>query len=138
MESKIKRKVVLKDEALQHLKRNNPEVFEIKEYIVKVKQDKSFIKLMFIDKSYYDYIIKNLWFAYLWYFMVLLNWLNYDNIINFTDLKFKWVSDSMIKVCKRKFIQIWVIKKYWNSFYVNPNIAMKWESINPNIIELFK
>jgi hypothetical protein len=60
MESKIKRKVVLKDEALQHLKRNNPEVFEIKEYIVKVKQDKSFIKLMFIDKSYYDYIIKNL------------------------------------------------------------------------------
>lgn len=93
---------------------------------------------MHINKWLYDAILDKLWFAYLWYFTVLLNSMNYDNQVDFSELKFKNVSDSMIKVCKRKFIEIWFIKKYWKMYYVNPKIAIKWETVNPNIIELFK
>ena len=127
----------MRDDARDFLKHNYPEAFEIKEIPIKIKLDTSFIKLMHINKSYYDHILKKLWFAYLWYFTVLLNDMNYDNQVDFKMLKFKNVSDSMIKVCKKKFIDVWIVKKYWWSFYVNPKIAIKWETINPILKDIF-
>ena len=138
METKKKRKITLRQDAKEFLKQNNPEYFEIKEVPIKVKSESSFIKLMHINKSYYDDIIKELWFAYLWYFTVLLNSLDYDNKVDFIELQRKWVKPWMISVCKKKFIYMGMIKKDWNNFYVNPKIAIKWETVNPNIIELFK
>ena len=70
--------------------------------------------------------------------MVLLNEMNYDNQVDFKLLKFKWVSDSMIKVCKKKFIDAWMVRKYGWSFSINPEIAIKWETINPNLKDIFK
>lgn len=130
--------MTLRDDARDFLKQNYPEAFEIKDIPIKIKTDKSFIKLMYINKSYYDFILKELGFAYLGYFMVLLNDMNYDNQVDFKLLKFKNVSDSMIKVCKKKFIDSWMVRKYGWSFYINPEIAIKGETINPNLKDIFK
>lgn len=138
METRRKRKMTLREDARDFLKQNYPEAFEIKDIPVKVKIDKPFIKLMHINKAYYEFILKKLWFAYLGYFMVLLNEMNYDNQVDFKLLSFKWVSDSMIKVCKKKFIDAWMVRKHWWLFYIDPEIAIKWETINPNLKDIFK
>lgn len=137
MENRVKRKIILREDARDFLKYNYPEAFEIKEIPIRIKTDKPFIKLMHINKSYYDAIIEKLWFAYLWYFTVLLNSLDYDNKVDFIELTRKKVKPWMISVCKQKFIYMGMIKKEWNNFYVNPKIAIKWETINPNLKELF-
>lgn len=138
METKKKRKVVLKDDALEYLKRNNPEAFEIKEYIVKVKLESDFIKHMQQNPEYRKYIIDSLWVTYLWYLFILYDSLTYENIVNFNVLKEAWIKDGMINICKKRLKWHNIIKKHNWYYYLNPHVAMKWEAVNPNIIELFK
>jgi len=138
MEMKRKRKVVLKDDALEYLKRNNPEAFEVREYTVKVKLESDFIKHMQHNQQYRKYIVENLWVTYLWYLYILYDSLTYENIVNFNVMKEVWVKEWMIKISKRIFKEHNIIKKHNWYYYLNPNVAMKWEAVNPNIIELFK
>lgn len=138
METKVKRKIVLRDEALQYLKQNNPEAFETKEYTVKVKSDSNFIKHMQHNPHYSKFILEQLWATYLWYLYILYDSLTYENIVNFNVLKETWVKQWMLDICKRKFKEANIVKKHNWYYYLNPAVAIKWESINPNVIELFK
>ena len=83
-------------------------------------------------------MLEKLWPTYIGYWHILSDSLNYDWIVNFQFLADVWVKEWMVKLCKRKFISEWFIKKHWWYFYANPAYVQKWEALNPNIIDLFK
>jgi hypothetical protein len=60
MDNKTKRKLVLRKDDRDKLKKEHPEMFEYKDMPVKIRLDNPFIKLMHINKSYYDAIIEEL------------------------------------------------------------------------------
>ena len=78
------------------------------------------------------------WFVYLGYFYILMNSMDYNNKVDFNILRWIWLSEPMIKYIRWKLKEIWFIKRFWNDFYINPNIARKWQNIPLYIIDLFK
>ena len=72
------------------------------------------------------------------YFYVLLETLDYNNKVDFNTYYNYWVSWDMIKVIRKKFKEAWLIKKFWKDFYINPDVAVKWQNIPLYVIELFK
>lgn len=84
------------------------------------------------------YLLNEIGITYLWYLNLLLNTLTYDNTVDFRALNRLGIKQWMIDVCKKKLISKWVIKKYKGDFYMSPDIAIKWEKINPDIKKLFE
>ncbi len=151
MQERTKSKVRLKREYEEFLRNNHPEAFEDLKQIIRTSTNNLTWFYMNIQRptSWYKYLLskktlsdwtqeERLSIAYIWYLHILLDWLTYDNIVNFQYLKDAWVKDGMINICKRKFKEQNIIKKHWWYFYANPNFWIKWDSANPNLFELFK
>lgn len=139
METRIKRKEVLKEEAKEILKQYHPEAFRVIHTSIRVKGKQSdFHKQFTMWNIFHKYMLEKLWPTYIGYWHILSDSLNYDWIVNFQFLADVWVKEWMVKLCKRKFISEWFIKKHWWYFYANPAYVQKWEALNPNIIDLFK
>ena len=134
----LKHELKLKKEFIKDLYETYPNAFEIKEKKVRVKNNINFIKLMKRDIETQKWIIENLGVTYIWYLDLLINWLMYDNLLDFWELKKLWIKEWMIKVVRKKLIDWNIVKKRWRNFYLNPMIAMKWEALDPEIINLFK
>ena len=138
MENKIKSNKKLKKEFERELQEMYPNAFETIDKTIRIKQDNNFCKLMYTNLSYNKILIEKIWVAYIGYLHILLNSLTYEGVVNFNSLKDLWIKDGMIKVCKKKFIDNWIVKKYRWDFYMNPIVAIKWETINQNLIKLFE
>lgn len=139
MENKTKSKLSVKDSHFQELYENNPDSFEIITNTIKIYSQKdNFYKNMQLPIEVQKYLLDELWITYLGYLNLLLNSLTYDNTIDFRALHRLWVKQWMIDVCKKKLIRKGIVKKYEWDFYVNPDIAVKWEKINANIKKLFE
>lgn len=117
-----------------------PELYEIEEEIVKVNLNTNFIKVMQLSKKVKQLINKNLWKVYIAYLYNMLDYVNYDNVIDFYWIVEDWfASKSMMEnKVKPKFKKIGLIKKYHNQYYLNPLIWTKAKVSNPNLINLFK
>lgn len=137
MKNKIKHKLILRKEYLQDLYEIYPNAFDIKETTIKINYDKWFIKFMKKTEEWQKYILNNLWVTYIWYMNLLINSLDYDNKVDFSELLRIWVKEWMMKVARKKFIEHDIIKKQGSFYYLNPMIAIKWETINPNLLNLF-
>ena len=137
MKTKTKIKLVLKQEYLEDLYNTYPNAFEKKEKTIKINNNEWFIKLMKRTHKWQEFILKNLWVTYIWYMDLLLNSMDYDNKVDFWELRRIWIKEWMIKVARKKFLEHNIIKKVWSSFYVSPWIALKWEKMNPDLITLF-
>ena len=83
-------------------------------------------------------IIEQVWITYLWYLNILLDTLDYSNRIEFWVLKQLWISESMIKVVRKKLRDNDIVKKVWFIYYLNPKIAVKWDIIPVIVENLFK
>lgn len=138
MKDKRKIKLKVKQEYLEDLYSTYPNAFDIEEKVVKISYDKWFIKYMKRTIEWQKIILDRLWVTYIWYMDLLLNSMDYDNKIDFSELRRIWVKEWMIKVARKKFIENDIIKKSWKNFYINPIIAIKWDKINPDLLELFK
>lgn len=138
MESKIKSNFSVKKEYLQELYETYPNAFEKKEKIIKIKQQITFTKLITMKTENKILIIEKLWVVYYGYFALLIDTMNYDNRIEFKDLKKLWIKDWMIKLFRKKWTEFWLFRKHDWDYYVNPLFAIKWETINPNLIKLFE
>jgi len=138
MSSKKIPKIEIKKEYIEELSEIYPNAFEIKEKNIKVKSNlNKFYKKMIREKEYTKWIIKNLWITYIWYLEILLQSLDYENRVKFETLSELWIKPWMLSVVKKKFIESEIIKKYQGDFYISPMIAIKWEKINPDLINIF-
>jgi hypothetical protein len=102
---------------------------------VMLKQMSEQLRANILKKLWWEH---KLWFAYLWYLSVLLDTLDYNNKVSFSIFESFWVSKAMIKVVRGKFKELWFVKRFWNDFYLNPDIARKGQEIPVYILDLFK
>lgn len=133
-----KHNLILKKEYKQDLYETYPNAFEVKEASIRIKNNINFIKLMKKDPAMQKWIIKNLGMTYIGYLTILIDSLDYSNKLNFEYLKELGVKEWMIKRTKKILVQANIVKKKDGVFYLNPNIAVKWETLDPEIINLFK
>lgn len=106
---------------------------------IKIKKNTNhFLMLKQMETITRKNMLDKLSVAYFGYFMILLDTLDYNNKVDFNVFNNYWVSIPMIKVIRKKFKDIWFIKKFGNDFYVNPDVARKWQNIPLYIINLFK
>lgn len=136
----LKWKIKLKKEYIDDLYQTYPNAFtlEHKWDIKKNNWNNNFIKLVQMKIEIRNKIIEQVWITYLWYLNILLDTLDYSNRIEFWVLKQLWISESMIKVVRKKLRDNDIVKKVWFIYYLNPKIAVKWDII-PIIVEnLFK
>ena len=139
MNNKTKVKLKLKPEYIEDIYNTYPNAFNKVEHTIKINyKNNNFIKLMKKTVEWQKFIIDNIWITYLWYMNILLDTLDYDNKLDFKYLKQVWIKEWMIKICKKKFIEHNIVKKHLSYFYLNPEIAIKWEKINPLLLDLFK
>lgn len=132
-----KYKLSVKKEHLQDLYEMYPASFDVKELKSRKKVQDNFIKLMKKNINTQKWIIDNLGMAYVWYLHLLTNTLNYDNEVDFSELKELWVKDWMLKVVRKRLIDSNVVAKKGSRFYLNPMVAIRWETIDPEIVKLF-
>ena len=126
------------DECIHEIHEKFPEAFWIKEDVIKVySQRDNFCKFMQNPLEIQKYLLDKIGITYLWYLELLINTLNYDGIIDFKALKRLWIKQWMIDTCKKKLIDSWIVKKFDGDFYRDPKIAVKWETVNPNLYNLF-
>lgn len=106
---------------------------------LKIKtNNNNFIMLKQMQVIHRKNLLDKLSVAYFWYLMILLDTLDYDNKVDFNIYNNYDISIPMIKVIRKKYKDLWFIKKFWNDFYMNPEIARKWQHIPLYIINLFK
>ena len=113
------------------------EKVESTEYNRIKSRNNSFIIFKQMTIKQKEYIINKIWFTYMWYLIWIIDTLDYNNSVNFRILKHFWVSDPMIKIVRKKFKDNNIVKKFWNMFYLNPEIAQKWDSIPDYVLMLF-
>lgn len=138
MEDYKKVKLKVKDEFLKELYETYPNAFEIKEKTIKIKQLETFTKLMTLHINKKKQIVEELGVVYYGYFSLLVDTMSYSSKVDFNDLLLLWIKPWMIKVFRKKWLDFWLFKKIDKSFYVNPIYALKWDTINPLLIEHFK
>ena len=133
----IKHKLTLKREYVEDMYEIYPNAFYVKEVNTQKKITTNFIKLMKRNPETQKWIVKNLGMTYLWYLHLLTNTINYDNEVDFSELREIWVKEWMLKVVRKKLIDSNVVAKKGKRFYLNPMVAIKWETIDPEISNLF-
>lgn len=133
---KIKKKILKEYE--RELQEMYPNAFETVNSIVRIKQGTTFCKLMQNNLNFQKFVIEKIWVVYLWYLHILLESLTYEWIVKFDHLKDMGIKEWMINICKKKLKEAWIVKKYRWDFYLNPKVAIKGETINPNLVTLFE
>ena len=133
-----KKTVRLKREHFQILRETYPDSFEIVETDVKVKSEgKNYILLMQVGKNHTQLLMDTLGMTYVGYMHVLLESLDYSNRVDFNVLSLVGVTERSIGLCKQRMREANVVVKRGGNYYLNPLIAIKGTTIDPDLVALF-
>lgn len=124
-----------------------PDIFKEKNRPEKIRvKENNYIMFPYMSDTIYLNLLKKLsgWenkklgFSYLWYLQVLINSTDFSNKVDFNVYRSYGISDSMIKNIRKRFKDAGIVKNIGRDFYINPNIARKWQEIPMYVLDLYK
>ena len=98
----------------------------------------NFTKLMNNDFEFDMWLLNELWTTYYWYLMFLVKRMKYWSEIEFEELERLWLHKQSIYYLRRRLKELWLVKKWRRKWYLHYLIAYKWETIDNDVIDLFR
>ena len=98
----------------------------------------NYIKLFESDKKIDEWLLKTLWDELYWYLFFLIKNIKEKSIIDISILNHITDDATISWRLLPKIEMYWIWKYYHNKWYIHPDIAYKWETIDNDVIDLFR